>query len=154
MIRHLNRKGQVPDVLEEAQEHGNVVILEVPLLDHQVEHIQPANQRPGRDGDYLEGYQNQKHFVPCFAPGELVGHFVPNRHDHGHDLRDRQRADVDSHAHQVLLDERFLDPREDALGVGVGQHVLPLPLGDHIPQPLLAQVGVEEQPHRAGDGVA
>ena len=54
-IGHLDRKRQVPDVLEERQEHGDVVVLQVSFADHQVQHIQAADKRPGGNRYDLDG---------------------------------------------------------------------------------------------------
>ena len=147
-VGHLDWKGQVTDVLEKTQEHGDVVILEITFPNHQVNDIQSSCQRTRRDGHDLK----QGDDADADAVGLSTGHLGVQQHeDNGHDERDhlgnRKRAEMNGQALEVLLDERLIDLGEDDRSILIAQEMIFLPLLDHIPQPLLPQFAIEIKTH-------
>ena len=143
-VGHLQGEGQITDDLEEAHRQGQPVILDVPLLDAQAQHVEAADERARRDREQVEGADDDRGPGRRLGPTELGVAQDVDRGDRQEDgLRNEERGQVDRQAFQVLLDIGLVDLGQDAGGVGVAEHAVLAALLDHVAQPFLPDGGLE-----------
>ncbi len=70
-VSHLDREGQVADVLEKTEKERDIVVFEILFPQNERGHIEPSDERAWRDGSDLKESEND----PCVQGGLLPGEF-------------------------------------------------------------------------------